>query len=113
LSNNSSFADTESLCLISFKPLTFHRRFGAPFSGHLMTALDRTAYPRLGERLTREELDARYRLSEADQAFIRATACGDAGRLTLATLLKARQDLGCFPAPVETASSLEIVVPLL
>ena len=57
----SSFADTESLCLISFKPLTFHRRFGAPFSGHLMTALDRTAYPRLGERLTREELDARYR----------------------------------------------------
>jgi TnpA family transposase len=66
-----------------------------------MTALDRTAYPRLGERLTREELDARYRLSEADQAFIRATARGDAGRLTLATLLKARQDLGCFPAPVE------------
>ena len=66
-----------------------------------MTALDRTAYPRLGERLTREELDARYRLSEADQAFIRATARGDAGRLTLASLLKGRQDLGCFPAPVE------------
>ena len=32
-----------------------------------MTALDRTAYPRLGERLTREELRARYRLSEADE----------------------------------------------
>jgi hypothetical protein len=25
----------------------------------------------------------------------------DARYLTLATLLKARQDLGCFPAPVE------------
>jgi hypothetical protein len=51
----STFADTESLCLISFKLLTFRRRFGAPFSGHLMTALDRIAYPHLGERLTREE----------------------------------------------------------
>ena len=66
-----------------------------------MTAMDRTAYPRPGERLTREELDARYNLNETDHAFIRATARGDAGRLTLATLLKARQDLGCFPAPVD------------
>src|SRR5208337_985207 len=64
-------------------------------------AMDRTAYPRPGERLTREELDARYSLNETDHAFIRATARGDAGRLTLATLLKARQDLGCFPAPLE------------
>lgn len=52
--------------------------------------MDRTAYPRPGERLTREELDARDSLSETDHAFIRATARGDAGRLTLATLLKAR-----------------------
>ena len=66
-----------------------------------MTAMDRTAYPRPGERLTREELDARYQLSETDHAFIRVTARGDAGRLTLATLLKARQNLGCFPAPVD------------
>ena len=66
-----------------------------------MTAMDRTAYPRPGERLTREELDARYSLNETDHAFIRATARGDAGRLTLATLLKARQDLDCFPAPVD------------
>ena len=66
-----------------------------------MTAIDRTAYPRPGARLTREELDARYALSEADLAFIRASARGDAGRLMLATLLKARQDLGCFPAPDE------------
>ena len=66
-----------------------------------MTAIDRTAYPRPGEKLTREELDDRYSMSETDHAFIRATARGDAGRLTLAALLKARQDLGCFPAPLE------------
>jgi Domain of unknown function (DUF4158) len=66
-----------------------------------MTAIDRTAYPRPGEKLTREELDNRYCISETDHAFIRATARSDAGRLTLATLLKARQDLGCFPAPLE------------
>ena len=37
-------------------------------------------------------------LSEADHAFLRATARGEAGRLTLATMLKTRQDLGFFPA---------------
>src|SRR4051794_24171165 len=66
-----------------------------------MTAIDRTAYPRPGERLTREELDTRYSLSESDHAFIRITVRSDAGRLTLAALLKARQDLGCFPAPLD------------
>jgi hypothetical protein len=66
-----------------------------------MTAIDRTAYPRPGERHTPEELDTRYRLSETAHAFIRATARGDAGHLTLATLLKGRQDLGCFPAPID------------
>jgi hypothetical protein len=66
-----------------------------------MTAIDRTAYPRPGERLTREELDARYDLSGSDHTLIRATALSDAVRLTLATLLKARQDLGCFPAPLD------------
>jgi hypothetical protein len=64
-----------------------------------MTALDRTAYPRLGARLTRDELEARYDLTDADLAFIRATARGDTGRLVLATQLKTRQDLGCFLAP--------------
>ena len=64
-----------------------------------MTAIGRTAYPRPDEQLTREELDARYSLSESDHAFIGATARGGAGRLTLAALLKARQDFGCFPAP--------------
>ena len=66
-----------------------------------MTAIDRTAYPRPGARLAREELTARDDLADADLAFIRANARGDAGRLTLATLLKTRQDLGCFTMPEE------------
>lgn len=64
-----------------------------------MTASDRTAYPCPGESLTAEELNSRYNLSEPDLVFIRSKARGDAGRLTLATLLKARQDLGYFPVP--------------
>lgn len=64
-----------------------------------MTAIDRTAYPRPGAPLTAEELDARYHLNEADLFFVRDKASSDAGRLTLATLLKGRQDLGYFPAP--------------
>lgn len=63
-----------------------------------MTAIDRTAYPRPGSRLTREELDARYTLTGTDLTFIRGNARGEAGRLMLAALLKARQDFGCFPA---------------
>jgi TnpA family transposase len=66
-----------------------------------MTAIDRTAYPRPRARLTREELDARYKLTDADLAFVRANARGDAGRLLMATLLKTRQDLGCFAVPDE------------
>jgi TnpA family transposase len=71
-----------------------------------MTAIDRTAYPRLGTRLTREELNARYDLTEADLAFVRATVRGDTGRLVLATLLKTRQDLGCFLAPEEVPPAI-------
>jgi TnpA family transposase len=63
-----------------------------------MTAIDRTAYPRPGSRLTREELRARYTLTETDLIFIRLSARGEVGRLVLAALLKARQDLGYFPA---------------
>jgi TnpA family transposase len=66
-----------------------------------MTAIDRTAYPRPGSRLTREELRARYTLTETDLTFIRLCARGEIGRLILATLLKARQDLGYFPATDE------------
>ncbi len=84
-----------------------------------MTAIDRTAYPRPGARLTREELGTRYSLSDTDLAFIRATARGDTGRMLLATLLKTRQDLGYFVAPGEVhadtaaylASQMDVAVP--
>jgi TnpA family transposase len=63
-----------------------------------MTAIDRTAYPRLGARLTRQELDARYMLTDSELAFVRGRTRAASGRLVLATLLKTRQDFGCFPA---------------
>lgn len=66
-----------------------------------MTAIDRTAYPRPASRLTHEELAARYRLSDADIAFVRTSSRGDVGRLLIATLLKTRQDLGYFATPAE------------
>lgn len=66
-----------------------------------MTAIDRTAYPRPGTRLTREELDERYALTDSDLDFIQAIARSEPGRLLLAVLLKGRRDLGCFPAPDE------------
>ena len=71
-----------------------------------MTAIDRTAYPRPGARLSREELDFRYDLTEVDLTFVRANARGDIGRLLLAVLLKTRQDFGCFPVPNEVHAGI-------
>ncbi|RVN97725.1 DUF4158 domain-containing protein [Sinorhizobium meliloti] len=96
-----SFPDGGSLCPEAFILRTFFHPFGRPFSGHLMTAIDRTAYPRSAERLTRQELEHRYSLSEADFVFIGGKARGPSGRLALAVLLKARQDLGFFASPAD------------
>lgn len=63
-----------------------------------MPSIERTAYPRFGKRLSAEELHDRYELSDAEQGFIGATANGGRQRLTLAALLKTRQQLGYFPA---------------
>jgi hypothetical protein len=52
-----------------------------------MTAIDRTPYPRPGARLSREELGARYDLTETDLTFVHANARGYVGRLLLAYLL--------------------------
>ena len=71
-----------------------------------MTAIDRTAYPRPGSRLTHEELRARYNLTETDLTFVAWDARGDIGRLLLAVLLKARQDFGYFPVPGEVHASI-------
>ncbi|MBA8903109.1 Tn3 family transposase [Phyllobacterium sp. P30BS-XVII] len=62
-----------------------------------MTAIDRTAYPRPAARPTFDELTSRYALSETERDFIGISARNDAGRLTLATMLKVRGDIGYFP----------------
>jgi hypothetical protein len=50
-----------------------------PFLDTFMTAIDRTAYPRPGARLTREELGARYTLTETDLDFVRGSTRGKWG----------------------------------
>jgi TnpA family transposase len=62
-----------------------------------MASIERTAYPRFGKRMSAEELRARYELSDAEHDFVSATANGGRQRLTLAALLKIRQQLGYFP----------------
>ncbi len=64
-----------------------------------MTALNGTAYPRPGTRLTGRNSAHATNLTEDDLAFVHASARTDPGRLLLATLLKTRRDLGYFPAP--------------
>lgn len=49
--------------------------------------------------LTREELGERCHLSDAELAFVHASARGDTGRLLLAVPLKSRRDFGYFPTP--------------
>ena len=66
-----------------------------------MVSVSRTAYPRFAKHPNDEELEFCYSLSEAEQDFIRCHARGDSGRLTLAVMLKARQQLGCFPVHSE------------
>lgn len=63
-----------------------------------MASIDRTAYPRLSKRFTDQELTNQYRLSERELAFVRRSARGERGRLSLAILLKTRQHLAYFPA---------------
>jgi hypothetical protein len=62
-----------------------------------MASIERTAYPRFGKRMSAEELRDRYELSDAEHDFVSATANGGRQRLTLAALLKIRQQLGYFP----------------
>ncbi|MEC5414937.1 DUF4158 domain-containing protein, partial [Aurantimonas sp. C2-4-R8] len=70
-----------------------------------MTTIDRTAYPRPGERLTLEELQVRYELSDADRAFIESSAINPTGRLAMAVMLKTRQALGYFPALADVSEA--------
>ena len=71
-----------------------------------MTAIERTAYPRLDERLSGIELVAKFELTIADRAFIARAARGPTNQLTLAMLLRARQAFGLFLAPSNISDAI-------
>jgi hypothetical protein len=71
-----------------------------------MASIERTAYPRLGKRMSNEELRARYELTEQERRFVGRNANGDRQRLTLAILLKTRQQLGYFPSLKEVPGQI-------
>jgi hypothetical protein len=75
-----------------------------------MASIERTAYPRLGARLTDKELKADYALGEDEMAFVRRHARGDSGRLSLAVLLKTRQRLGYFVALCDVPHQIRLHV---
>ena len=66
-----------------------------------MASIDRTAYPRLGKRLSASELEAQYAITEEEARLVRLATNGDSPRLTFLVLLKTRQHLGYFPTLLE------------
>ncbi|MGB0849029.1 MAG: Tn3 family transposase [Thiolinea sp.] len=66
-----------------------------------MTSQERTAYPKLRQLFSEEELRDCYGLNEADKAFVRQHANGHSQRLTLLVMYKTRSQLGYFP-PIHT-----------
>lgn len=66
-----------------------------------MASIDRTAYPRLGKRLSAAELEAQYAMTDEEACLVRLATNGDSPRLTFLALLKTRQHLGYFPALLE------------
>lgn len=63
-----------------------------------MTSIDRTAYLRFTNHLNQRELKERYSVTIEERLSISQAAKGSSGRLTLAILLNARQQLGYFPS---------------
>lgn len=68
-----------------------------PFSDTLMASIDRTAYPRFKQNLTRTELEQLYQPSDEEMNFVRRHAKGLRQQLTLLLLLKTHQHLGYAP----------------
>ena len=56
-----------------------------------MASIERTAYPRLGKRLSTSELEAQYAITDEEARLVRRATNGDSPRLTFVTLLKTRQ----------------------
>lgn len=73
-----------------------------------MASLDRTAYPRIGKRLNDKELEAGYTLSEPEGGFIRGQSRGDTGHLSLAMVLKTRQQVGYFPPLADVPDQIRV-----
>jgi TnpA family transposase len=73
-----------------------------------MASLERTAYPRIGNRLNDKELEAGYALSEQERSFIRRHSRGDTGQLSLAIVLKTRQQVGYFPALADVPDRIRL-----
>ena len=61
-----------------------------------MASIDRTAYPRLPHRLSDEELDAQYGLTDEEMALALEESLGTSARLTFLVMLKTRQQLAYF-----------------
>ena len=66
-----------------------------------MASIDRTAYPRLGKRLSTSELEEQYAITDKEARLVRLSTNGDSPRLTFLVLLKTRQHLGYFPNLLE------------
>lgn len=62
-----------------------------------MTAIERTAYPRLTQRLSQKELEESYTPTPQEIQFVSTPGRGAEPRLTLLVLLKTVQCLGYFP----------------
>jgi len=61
-----------------------------------MTSIDRTAYPRLDNSISDDEVSTCYGIRNAEHTFIVQNARNNRGRLVLATMLKTRQQFGYF-----------------
>lgn len=73
-----------------------------------MTSRDRTAYPRIEKRLNDKELEAGYILSTEECRFIRGNSRGDTGQLSLAIVLKTRQQVGYFPPLADVPDQIRL-----
>ena len=62
-----------------------------------MASIERTAYPRFKQKLTKTELKQLYQPSDEEIHFVRRHARGERQQLTLLILLKAHQYLGYAP----------------
>ncbi len=63
-----------------------------------MASIERTAYPRFRQKLTKTELEQLYQPSLEEINFVRHHARGDRQQLTLLVLLKTHQHLGYTPS---------------